>query len=968
MDFYKNTDELDELKRISKPTLVELERVMSIIKDEEILRTYFYEKNQKGALSSGWVQLLDKAGEFEDLDNEEGKVGAREQTQAKYLADIAEKRGKKVLEVIGRVAAKDDFIQGKFLEALLEMDVDLAVRGTWIVCRYLEGHQPKFWHFIGRRAAELMVKLTREYKNEAFGIAEKLLEVWKEEGKERSRFRDIEAKFNAHEYNELVFKYYSKLWDVDATRAVRMLIKIFRSYLDELQNSKDYEVSSHFYITLENLDEIERIERNIVAIIARGICEGGKAVIEKQPKEIDKLLDYMWNLDKAIFRRIVMYLLRFVPEGRGRDRINEILGNRKFLETPGYKYEYNLLLRDKFEEVTEETKAFFVERIKGERVDDIDDFAKWFERTRGRKHTPEDLEKYENRIRASKLYLVREKFSELYEQYREKSGASDEELAPKPMIRAGRRMGATEDSPISVEEMVKMEPQNVLEYIRDPKKREVRTKGESLFHTPEEALAATFKEVVKKRAGDYVNLDINKELLEVGPRFLSQYFYAVWDIIRSQEWKIESWVSLLDLAHSIVGKNKDNEEYSNCFSAILSTLRDGFGEGDNSIKFDEVIIETFWGILKPLVKYDEEAVEARSSERDPIQMRCSSVNGEALEQVVMLGIICKHECEKYYEEYLNNEIKNILDYVVNEIKRAEVNCTLGIDFARIYWLDKDWLEKSLEKIFEGEMWDVVWGAYTSWGRPSQQAFKLLLDKGKYKRALELIGQPNRYKFDKDPEKGLTEHIMIALFNGWVEPDKHGLLEEFLEKPTAKLRGYAGRFLTTGFESLKNEPDKQVSERLKHYWEMRLEAVAKEPEENIEEAVEFLGWVKNSPLEEKETFELLYKTLELTNGKIGERNVDDFIEGVCDIAKQNELMALRCLNKAMSDEQMAMYFSLYEKELTEFMESVVQLPDEREDVGQIWTEAIKLADAYGRKHIYEFRPIYEKLRYKVEGAP
>ena len=65
-------------------------------------------------------------------------------------------------------------------------------------------------------------------------------------------------------------------------------------------------------------------------------------------------------------------------------------------------------------------------------------------------------------------------------------------------------------------------------------------------------------------------------------------------------------------------------------------------------------------------------------------------------------------------------------------------------------------------------------------------------KGKYEHAVELLGTPNRYKFGKNPEKGLVEHLMIGYFNGWVELDDE-LLEKFFEKATAKLRGKASRF-------------------------------------------------------------------------------------------------------------------------------------------------------------------------------
>jgi len=258
----------------------------------------------------------------------------------------------------------------------------------------------------------------------------------------------------------------------------------------------------------------------------------------------------------------------------------------------------------------------------------------------------------------------------------------------------------------------------------------------------------------------------------------------------------------------------------------------------------------------------------------------------------------------------------------------------------------------------------VWGAYMSWGQTNKKLFKFLAERGKYGQAVERIGRTTKYRHSKDPEERLVEHLMIAFFNGWIEFED-SLLQRFFEKAPASLRGHAASFLTTGFETLKKEPDEETSKRLKWYWQMRLQTISGQALENLEETVEFVGWVKNSPIDSKETFKLLQQTLDLTGGKIGEyTSLDNFFDGVCEIAKGNELMALRCLNKAMNDQNMAMYFSMYEKELTSLMDSIVHLGDDYPDIKEIQIEAIKLADAYGRRHIYKFRGIYEELIKKV----
>lgn len=134
-------------------------------------------------------------------------------------------------------------------------------------------------------------------------------------------------------------------------------------------------------------------------------------------------------------------------------------------------------------------------------------------------------------------------------------------------------------------------------------------------------------------------------------------------------------------------------------------------------------------------------------------------------------------------------------------------------------------------------------------------------------------------------------------------------------------------------------------------------------ENLDEAVEFLGWVKDTLLDTEETLKLLHRTLELTGGKLGEgRSIYDFMEGIYDIATGYELMALRCLNKAMSDKHMAGYFSLYEEHATRFMDSILKLEGNRPYIREVQREAEKLADAYGRQHIYEFRKAHACLSY------
>ena len=59
------------------------------------------------------------------------------------------------------------------------------------------------------------------------------------------------------------------------------------------------------------------------------------------------------------------------------------------------------------------------------KVDDLDNFAEWFKKTRGREYTQKDLDKYESRMKASRLFPMKDQFNELYERYRQRSSATD---------------------------------------------------------------------------------------------------------------------------------------------------------------------------------------------------------------------------------------------------------------------------------------------------------------------------------------------------------------------------------------------------------------------------------------------------------------------------------------------------------------------------------------------------------------
>jgi hypothetical protein len=264
------------------------------------------------------------------------------------------------------------------------------------------------------------------------------------------------------------------------------------------------------------------------------------------------------------------------------------------------------------------------------------------------------------------------------------------------------------------------------------------------------------------------------------------------------------------------------------------------------------------------------------------------------------------------------------------------------------------------------MWDVVWGTLVSWeGRPSRPGFEMLIGRGICEKAIGKLGTPNKFRYGKDPEEGFVEHLMIAFFNGWIDIEDT-LLKNFFDKASATLRGYAAQFLTTGFESLKEESkdNQEFTQRLRAYWQKRLTSIREKPSDNIEEAREFTGWVNNSLLEPKETLELLEQTLDISQGNLGKmQDTQEFVDTVCNLGNKHEVISLRCLKRASAEEEMRMPWAGYQGRLIQFLETIADLPDDYDDIDDIRTEAIAVANAYGRLHPEKFREVWLRLSKK-----
>jgi len=947
--YYENVIVLEELRALSVPAKTDLEKVLEIITDEDELSLYFYD-----VLNPGWVELLDEAEEFEELrEKETGMIG---KYKAHYLKQSAETKAEPVLGIIEKINAQDINIQGTLIRAIVNMPEETAIKGIGVATKYLDEQENRWWYATGMSSAELMIKLMTNHPDKAFEVAEALLGAWVSE--EKTFGKDIVAKFSTDEYSTLMLEHYSKVWEAEPEWAVRVLIKILNRCLETLdkdgKGEEGYDASKSFGygLAMGDLDNIDMQHPEIKTVLVKGICEAGRVLIDKEPGKVSELLDLLEGTKRVIFLRIAMYLLRFVKPGTEKPRISRLIGKKEHFKKYNLCwYEHRRLLNDKFDDVKD--KKAFLEWVDEDKYDEemrkniTEDF-------KNENKSEPDFEKWENFAKAEELYLVREPFKDEYEQYKKAAGVkNDSELAPRKSVSEARWVSRTEGTPLIAEDMASKTCDEVLDYILEPKNYEGEKKVGG-WGTVKDALAATFKNDVKKRYKEYLECDVEKRK-KLPESFLANFFYGEEDAVREGRFNKKEWELLIGFASLVVEEKHADQEYRDCFSGILSVLREGFGGGKGRLELGEAPAKEFWGILKKLVYFPVEKIDDEY-ERDPVQLKLRHVAGEALGLTVLLGATCKKGYSKYWEKELKDEIRECWNYTLEKIREPGINCVFGIEFSRIRWLDTEWVEENLDSIFRDELWDEIWGTYVSWGRPSPECFELLVREGQYLQAVKKIESKNKFKFGKEPEKGLVEHLIIGYFNGWIGYE-HKVLQEFFEKAPAELRAKAARFMTTGFKGTKEGDDEkyrqEVAARMKRYWESRLTRMDKE------EAMGFMKWVGDSMLDGKETLEFLERTLDISGGELAKHgDSKEFVEGVCKFGseKGNELLALQCFKKAAADKNIHMTWSRVQEPLVSFLEEMIAKPDVR-------SVAIDVADAYGRYNPDKFRGVWEKLNKK-----
>jgi len=1000
--YYAGHDEIrkvvDEANCLStEPDSAVVENAIAAMATPQSHRYFF--KNMK---NPNWVKPLREKKCFKNPPNaekSEGNISYRDWPQGEYLVAIAGERPKDVLEIITDVCTDNFRVMGVCSRALAEMPVDVAVQATNLIRRMLNKEIYWDWYNVGESAAQLMIKFADGEKwDGAFGIAEKLLAVKTKEGKSSNGWYDLNGGFDDYHYGEAILKYFKAVWERDkqGLPAGKLLVGLLDGQIerDQLRNDKEsvpervekkfkeilggseerqFDITEHSYITMPQICAVEKEHPDVADILVGGIRIVGEYLMEHAPDDAEEYIDYLHQKNRSLYDRIAIHLHRHAPDNmKWNQKIREIIQDVENVKDCNTANEYRNLLHDRYELLTDAEREPFFSWVETQvEINDEAEFQKWYEEKHGRTANEDDIEKYQHYLRAKELYCIRDK-EPRFQEYLEKSEKSDGAVKPWTSSTVGYSPSAKKYSPLTQEEMKVKAPEEVIKYILEydssHDNKEEFSEDDGLPVNRKESLASAFKDDLKERMAGYLEVDVSI-ISRLSRSFIRNFLYTICEEVQNKRIEEQDWDTVVNLCKVVYEARVSVEDYREPMKAIIHIFEHALRGDVFQEKAKAEHVATIWELLVALLDYRFEMDDDESSERDPFQKCANRVRGTAFENIIRFGLSCKNHKPKLFEKLYATELRDRLQYVLSDIDRPEVLCVFGVFFVNLCWIDEQWVQENISHIFpdnEPKRWDATWGSYIRWGRPSKKSFLVLEEK--YAYAIEMIEGKLTYEGEESYTKRLTEHIMLAYWQGWTGLDEKGIVRKILGKMDDQLRAGASHWLSTGFKHLKDHKDddwcRSVVQRMREYWDWRSADMEEDPSAHRKEAREFAGWVKDTPFNEDETLLIVEKAVDLGGGVAARmRDVNDFLEGVGAIAEGQELRVLLLIQKAIEDPEVERWSWQYEKvkeQLTKLMDRLIVLQDDYVEVANIRQAAIKVADSLGRLGLDYLKPHYDKL--------
>jgi hypothetical protein len=437
-------------------------------------------------------------------------------------------------------------------------------------------------------------------------------------------------------------------------------------------------------------------------------------------------------------------------------------------------------------------------------------------------------------------------------------------------------------------------------------------------------LARELSQVVKDNPQKYSKCALLFNRDDLHPVYLYQFFYGLKESLKGDQ-PIE-WASVLDLMSAIVEKAKNdklvifkNEDddwdisWSNVFQYIADLLEGGLAssimEPPYSLRSKIwLIIEYVCEEKEPNVEYEE---KYSGENRDYHTLAINTTRGQAFYALFYYIFWCDKHNKPLSESRIPGEAKitleNHLDIGLEP--SLTIRSVYGQFFPWLYTYDKKWARSYIDTLFPLSDFARRYAAWEMYllNAVSKDLFEDL--RPQYTQAIQELRKkwPEKRGVSVDPVERLIAHLMIA-YSYSVISYSDPLLTSFYStanrEQKAEAVNFVGRVYIASEDATKaHKPSKK---RIQELWELRINE-----SECVEELSEFGWWVKPGYFSDDWMLEMLFRTLNKTNGIIE----PDFrvLETLKKLASKYPLLVAQCLQKIVKAKHQDQFQHMMRKE-------------------------------------------------------
>lgn len=800
---------------------------------------------------------------------------------SRYLARMATHAPSEVAAILRGLETDNASVVGDILDAALVMPADTAAALVPAVCRAAEAGT--LWVY-SKDASDLCVRLANGGEvAAALTLAEALFAPKFEQGQEEP------SRWDEYLYEE-------GLQEVVPALAVRQAHRFITDLCDWLKASVEAKryfdpgsQSDYSYLWRPTIEEHEQ-NRNydFAAMMVGFVREGFEQALRHGQMTLDEALIILDQYQYLVFQRLRLHLINECAE-ENLELARQAMMNRALFEDYKFKHEYAMLIGRCLGLLTPEERETWFGWVKaGPDMSDFDEFVKW---NQGREATDEDRQRRIQYWQFEKLHWVREhlegSWREFYEGMRAQYG--EPELADLNVRIGPVRCG--HESPMTLDDLTHMTFEQAVETISSWKPVESQLMGPDI-----EGLASTFCEYVATdpeafsrqasvmigRPAIYVRGFINK-MAEAAKEGRDIDIHAILALCR---WVVEQPQAERTTPAREHGKLVDNEwqwtrdEVSRFVEKTCAAMV------DRAPRYPlEGVRELMWALVSALCRDRAESYVVHDiSEDDPrtydyFLLGINSPRGKAVEAGLEYAYwVANHTKVLEGEQEVvpggfdaMPEVRAMLEWQIDPKNRSfEALSIVGSRVGLIYWIDKAWLEKNANLIFNLEGierhppiahgWS-AWNSFLVRVRPHIEFYKLFREQFAY-AVRQAARVQSSEKSHEQPMNHLAEHLIILYGQEQLSlDDDDGLLRRFLFESVPSIRRHAVGFVGRSLMGDERVPQ-EVIERFQTLWEVYWAGVGKADAAEKPDAWLFGPWFACGQFPEQWSLERLEQFVEV----------------------------------------------------------------------------------------------------------